>query len=323
MKTILLLAAFLGASLAAGPARAAEKLALLPVTGTNIHPGYLEAATDILKDHLLSTGKFLVVTVAGQPGAAEANLDQALAKGREAGAALVVTTHLARLSGTGRLRLTAYRVSTGSVTHSDSLGIAGGPDDLDPALKRLAAGLATGKPVAQTGEIDSVTQREADPYLKQTATKTVGLRLGTLFAFNRPPTSDTGTLPGIGVFWMYDARSFIADIGLDLFSADDGTAFSVGIGGYFPFSRENFTPYVGAGVAYAFVNEFGGQGGRGLRLAPTAGVLFGRLSTVQIRGEVGYFINTFGEREEPSASGAIPSDRRYAHGPQILIGIGF
>ena len=39
----------------------------------------------------------------------------------------------------------------------------------------------------------------------------------------------------------------------------------------------------------------GGAGASGLPLQPTFGILLGRLSSVQIRVEVGYFFNTFGE----------------------------
>jgi hypothetical protein len=333
MRALLAGLAFVAAAATASGARAAnpatpmEKVALLPVTGTNVHPGYLDAARDIMKDHLLQTGRYNVISVAGESGSVEASADQAVARGREAGAALAVVVHLARLSGTGRVRLIAYRVPGGELAHSDSIAIAGGPDDLDPALKRLAVGMATGKQAGQTADIESVTQKDADPYLKQTATKMFGLRLDALMAFNRP-VEGMATLPGVGVFWMYDARSFLGEIALDLLLSDgDSGGFSVGLGGYYPFSRQNFTPYVGTAMSYAFVNNFGGGGGRGIRLTPVFGVLFGRLSTVQFRGELGYFVNTFGERAQavPTQGGEpVPvGERRYAHGPQLTIGLGF
>jgi hypothetical protein len=311
---------------AANPAPTVEKVALMPVTGTNVHAGYLDAARDIMKDHLMQTGRYNVITVAGESGAVEASVEQAVARGRDAGAELAVVVHLARLSGTGRVRLIAYRVPSGALAHSDSIAISGGPDDLDPALKRLAVGMATGKQAGQTADIESVTQKDADPYLKQTATKMFGVRLDALMAFNRP-AEGAAALPGIGVFWMYDARSFLGEIALDAFMADgDGGGFSVGLGGYYPFSRENFTPYVGTAASYS-IFDLGGAGANGIRLAPVFGVLFGRLSTVQFRGELGYFFNTFGERAEAiPAQGGEPmpvGERHYAHGPQLTIGLGF
>ena len=310
----------LAASVASAEAVTMEKLALLPVTGSNVHAGYLEAARDILKDHLLATGRYNVITVVGEAGSAETGADQAIARGRDAGAELAVVVHLARLSGTGRLRLIAYRISSGALAHADSIAIAGGPDDLDPALKRLAVGLATGKQAGQTADIESVTQKQADPLLKESATKIFGLRLGSLVAINRPEEG-TAAIPGIGVFWMYDARNFLGEIALDAFVSDSGNGFSVGIGGYYPFSRGNFTPYVGTAASYS-IFDLGGAGASGIRLAPVFGVLFGRVSTVQFRGELGYFFNTFGERLE-GPSGQATGDKHYAHGPQFTIGLGF
>ncbi len=319
------------AALAAPGARAAavapmEKVALMPVTGTNVHPGYLEAARDILKDHLMSTGRYNVITVAGESSTSEASAEQAIARGRDAGAELAIVVHLARLSGTGRVRLVAYRVSSGALAHADSIAVAGGPDDLDPALKRLAIGLATGKQAGQTADIENVTQKEADPYLKETATKMFGLRLAALVAFNRP-VEETAAIPGIGIFWMYDARTFLGEVALDAYGSEAGQGFSVGLGGYYPFSRSNFTPYLGTAVSYSILN-FGGAGANGIRLAPVFGVLFGRLSTVQFRGELGYFFNTFGERSEitvATAGGQVTAagERHYGHGPQFSIGLGF
>jgi hypothetical protein len=308
----------------AGPPR---KVALLPVSGVNVHPGYLEAARDLMKDHLIGTGRFNVVTIAGPPGTMETPVDVAVARGREVGAGLAIVVHLTRLAGTGRLRVVAYDVGSGNYTYADSIAIAGGPDDLDPALKRLAVGLATGRPSSETADIESVTQHQADPLLKEAATKIFGLRLGAIVAFNRPADLDTAALPGLGIFWMYDARTFLGEVALDLHTADSGHGFSVSIGGYYPFSRGNLTPYLGTSASYSFI-ELGGAGASGIRLAPAFGMLFGRLSTVQFRGEIGYFFNTFGEADGRVAvvsgeSFATTGDKHFAHGPQFSVGLGF
>ena len=301
-----------------------QKAALLPVSGTNIHPGYLEAARDTLKDHLLATGRYQAITVPGEPGTVEASAEQAAQRGREVGADLAVVLHLSRLSSHGRVRMVVYQVGTGAFVHADSMAVAGGPDDLDPVLQRMAIGLATGKPASQTADIESVTQKDADPLRKQVATKMFGVRLGAIVATNRPGDLDSTTLPGVGVFWLYDARSFLGEVALDLYTADSSNNFSVSIAGYYPFSGSNLTPYLGTSASYAFV-DFGGEGANGIRVAPAFGMLFGRLSTVQFRGELGYFFNTFGERATiRSATGtAVLSEKHYAHGPQFLVGLGF
>jgi hypothetical protein len=295
-----------------------EKLAIAPISGSNVHPAYLEAARDILKDHLLGTGRFNVINLPGESGPTEITPEQALIQAREAGANLVVVTHLARLSGVGRVRMTAYRVPSGAMFLTDGIAIAGGPDDLDPALKRLAVSLATGKPAGKNADIESVTQKQSDQLIKETATKIFGVRVGAMFPFNRPANKDASAMPGLGLFWLYDARSFLGEISLDLHSGDSATSFDIGIGGYYPFSKENFTTYLGGSAAYAF-----GDLGHGIRIQPSFGFLFGRISTVQFRGEVGYFFNTFGERETDPNTYQTIGDAHFSHGPQFSVGLGF
>jgi hypothetical protein len=258
-----------------------------------------------------------VVSVPGQPLDREYTPQEAVELGRPAQADLVLVTHIVHLSGTSRVRVTAFRSSDGSIVHSDSMVTSGGPDDLDPVLHRLAVAFATGKPLAQTGDIESVTQHEADPYLKQTATRVFGVRLGALVPFNRP-VGDPATATGLGLFWLYDAREFMAEIWVDFYrgSSEDITTFDVGIGGYYPFTRHNVTPYLGAGAAWSASSQ-ANSSASGLRMNTAAGMLVGRLWTVQFRAELGYFLNTFSERALEGGQA------HYSHGPMLTLGLGF
>jgi hypothetical protein len=302
--------------LASSAARAAQRVAVLPVSGVNIHAGYLEAAHDILRDHLMTTHQFDVVNVPGAPPDHELTAQEAVEAGRASGSEMVLVTHIVHLSGKSRVRLTVFRTGDGSLAHTDSMVTAGGPDDLDPVLRRLAVGFATGKPATTTGEIDSVTQNEADPYLKQMATKIFGIRLGAIIPVNRPE-GETTPATGLGLFWLYDAREFMGEVWIDFFHASDSiTTFDVGIGGYYPFTRKNVTPYVGLGGAWSFAN-LGGGGASGVRTHVGAGVLMGRLWSVQFRAEAGYFFNLFGEENRERTV------KSYGHGPMLTLGLGF
>jgi hypothetical protein len=314
MRNLLLTATLALVALPAA-SRAADAVALLPATGSNVHEGHLAAATDVLRGHLERTGRFVVAIVPSPaPAGQEASAQQAGEAARSAGAAIAVTVRVARLGATASVRLGAYRPD-GSAAHLDELS-ASGPDDLDPVLRRLALGLAQGRPARLLAEIDSVTEKESDPYLKYVATNVFGLRLGNAFLMNRAsPAGTTHSAAGGGVFWLYDARSFLADLSFDLHGGEDDRLVAIGIGFYRPLSTANFSPYLGGGVAYEWVST-GGDGAAGLALRAAGGAIFGRLSTVQIRMEVGYSVGLFSE-EVGGGNGRVP------HGPVLSVGLGY
>jgi hypothetical protein len=304
-------------ALALVPALAnAERVALLPATGSNVHAEHLVAATDVFRAHLERTGRFQVAIVPSPaPEGVEASFAQAAEVARTAGADLAVTLRVSRLGANAHVRMGAYRPD-GSVAHVDEL-VAATPDDLDPVLQRLAKGFAEGRPARTVAEVDTVTQKEAEAYKKMQATNVFGLRLGGAMIMNRAGADeDSGTAAGLGIFWLYDARSYLADVGLDYFGGEGGHLFSIGLGAYYPFSRGNTSPYLGGGLAYSFV-ETGGDGGSGLALRAGGGVLFGRLSNVQIRADISFWINTFSEETDPAGDSVKP------YGVVGTIGIGF
>jgi hypothetical protein len=309
--------------------QAAERLAVLPVSAINVHPAYQQIAQDLLKDNLAQTGKYEVVEVPGTGGTNDATPEQAAEAGRAAGADLVLLSHLTHLQSTFRVRITVFRVSTRQMVHADSLSTSGGPDQLDPVLSRLVQAFAKGERAGSNAEIDTVTQGEGEAYVKQAANKSFGLRLGAILPLNRARGS-IGAGPGLGIYWLYDAREYMAEVFLDFYSstgsggADGVTAFDVGLGLYRPFSRKNVVPYAGGGVAYS-VSSFGGAGANGLRLHGAFGVLFGRLSTVQLRAEVGYFVNAYQEAayHDYDLLAGQSNSKALSHGPMLMVGIGF
>jgi hypothetical protein len=195
-------------------ARAADPVVLLPATGANVAEGELAAATDLLRGDLEQTGRF-TVRLGQHPGGNvnEADPAEAAGEARSARASLAVTLRVSRLGASTVARLAAYRPD-GTPWHSDQLGAAN-PDDLEPVLRRLAQGLADARPAAELAEIDTVTEREAAPHRKLASTHVFGLRLGETWFTDRPGDHETGQLTGGGVFWLHDARSFLADVGID------------------------------------------------------------------------------------------------------------
>lgn len=294
----------------------AQRVALLPVSGTNLHEGYLQATQDFLRGHLEATGRFQVITVPGPPRAQEVDAGEAVTRAREVGADIAVVCHVARLGATARIRLVAYDARSGQMIHTDTMS-AGSPDDIDPALARLARGLAEGKPASETADIHTVTEKEADPLLKQQATSVFGVRIGVVSPVTRAEDGSAG-LPGMGVFWLYDVRTFLADVSIDFHSKDGEGDFTVALGAYYPFSQRNTTFYAGGGLRYG-TSDYGDDvdGGSGVSFFASGGVLLGRLSTVQLRGEASYFVNMF---EETSAD---KNESARGSGLILSVGIGF
>jgi hypothetical protein len=300
-------------------------VALLPPSGDNVAPEILRASRDLLKEHLQRTGAFTVLEPSGAPTAEEPTAAEAAKQAAALGAEQALVFRLIHFGTSSRVRLTAYAAGSGQVVYWDSIAITGGPEELDTVIQRLVHAMLIGKPVRDSAEIDTVTEKESNNLVRRAANKSFGLHLFTYLPFNTAAGSTTA-VPGGGLFWLYDARSWMADIAVDLGVSDNHGSYGASIGGYYPLLREDFTPYLGGVVRWAYM-RLGGQGASGIVLQPTAGVLLGRLSSVQLRAEVGYFINTFGERENYVYTGAVaPSSeppKHYSHGFLLNVGLGF
>jgi hypothetical protein len=173
------------------------------------------------------------------------------------------------------------------------------------ATAALAAAPLPGEAVgrAATGAAEEVRQ----PWL--------GLRLGGLGALNT--VHGTGLAAGgAGIYALFDARDFLADVALDGYFGSDATFVAGGLGAYYPLWRGNTTPYLGGGLKLAWT-QFGGDGTFGLQPFVAGGAVVGRSWYPQLRVEVGWFVNA-------SREGS-PADRggRRTHGPFATLGLGF
>jgi hypothetical protein len=309
-----------------GAARAADPLALLPATGANVAPGELAAATDVLRSQFERTGRYVVVMGAAPAGEREPSAAEAVATARALGARLAATLRVSRLGAIGIARLAVYGTDGGTApVHLDELPVKG-TDDLEPALQRLAEGFARGTAARGLAQIDSVTEREADPglYKHRTASRMFGLRLSSTFDLD--PGDGRGrvaALSGLGFVWHYDARSFMADSALDFqwsqtldlrYSGRRDWAVTLSLGAYYPFLRGDVTPILGGAVVYQWGSTGAESGGNGLVLRPAAGLVLGRLAEVQVRVEAGYQVNTFEERD---AAGGY----HRGQGPVVLVAV--
>ncbi|MBT8493774.1 MAG: hypothetical protein KJO07_11995 [Deltaproteobacteria bacterium] len=292
-------------------------VAVLPPSGIGVHDDHLLAAQDLLVSHLRSN-KLQAFTVPGEVSKFEVRAGQAIAEAQSAGGDHAAVVHVTRLGNSARIRFSVYPVAGGNPWH-DELAAAG-PDDIDAVLERMAVGFASGKPARATADIETVTEKEQEPLKKRTATSTWGLKLGMA-----APVVDgeMRNMPGASIFWLYDLRSFMAEVDLGFHSGDDASDLYVGINGYYPFSRGNTTPYLGGGLRLQS-SDYGASDGGGLALVGGAGILFGRLSSVQLRADLQYMVTTY-EVDSYDYYDSGPADRSsgLAHGIVANIGIGF
>lgn len=317
----------------AAPAWAAyapRPIALLPPSGDNVAVSILDSTREILKDHLQRTGAYTVLEPAvAASRSSEASAVQAVEQARAVGAEQAIVVRIIHVGSSARVRLTAYWAHSAQVAYWDSIVVTGGPDELDVALERLAHAMHTGRPVRDSAELETVTAKEGQSLNRRNASRSFGVHIFTLLPFNAAGGS-TNVMPAGGLYWLYDARSWMADIAFDIGGQGDRAYYGMAIGGYYPLSREDFTPYIGAMLRWAYMN-LGGHGSSGIVVQPTAGVLLGRLSSTQLRAEVGYFVNTFAETETSATVAPVgqvaPTDQGgrafVSHGFVLSVGIGF
>jgi hypothetical protein len=316
------LAAFLLAFLTAVGAARAQTAAVLPPSGVNVAAGLLEATQDLLRGHLLATQRFAaVLAVPGPVGKSEVAPLEALAQAQAAGADLAIVVHLTRLTSTAQVRVSAYSTATGARVFTDQLAAAS-PDDLDAVLLRLARALASGKPARDTADLDSVTELETVAPHKRSATHVFGLGIGV----ELPSGGDA--MPGMSLYWLYDARTFLADASIGFHAANGRGDFACGIGGYLPFGSADLAPYLGGGVRWA-AGDTGSGPGNGLELFGALGGIAGRLGSVQLRGQLEYFVDlhnvhsTSTTYSAAAASYMSTTSTSVNHGAGLLVGLGF
>lgn len=127
------------------------------------------------------------------------------------------------------------------------------------------------------------------------------------------------SLGGFGVYWLYDARGFLADLqagfGVSQSTSEGGGWTGISVAGLRPLSGGDVVPFVGAGVGYLRL-ELDGHVGAGVQLFGEAGLLFGRTGDVHFRADVRPFVTTF-ELTDGPGGGTV------GYGGQLALGMGF
>lgn len=145
----------------------------------------------------------------------------------------------------------------------------------------------------------------------------LGVRLGGVIGLGSASGGQPGGAGG-GAYLLFDERDFFGDVSVDIYVGDSVHFITAGLGGYFPFSHGNVSPYLGGGLKLGWT-KFGGDGTFGLLPYAAFGLLMGRQGTVQLRAEIDYFVATASETrsDQPNSSGT------HANGPIMTLGVAF
>jgi hypothetical protein len=293
----------------AAPAAAGSPIALAPTKGVSVHQDFIDAV-NALALNTLEEAKEEVIDLTSLD--AENFLDVATKEGAQR----ILRLDMIRLGE--RVKLSARLMNSSGETIARQSLAAGTPDDLDKVVARLIRAVISGQLVNENQSIYDVTEEEEARLKKKQATNYFGLTLGALTHFATPGDEDAFN-PGLGVFWLYDPRTFLAEIDFHWYiPKGDSTSINLGLSGYYPLTRGDICPYVGGGLSFAVRasdNSAGdnesGQEGYGLSANIGAGILMGRTSSVTLRADIRFFQDTF------------KTGNTAANGLTYNIGIGF
>ncbi len=295
------------AALVLFPAAAtAQTWAVAPVKGVNIHPDFTKVVSVLLIQHLTEEG----ITVIDMSNDAAFSPDAAFEKGASA---YVVTTIL-RMGE--KVKVSAQVFDKGGKVKGAANLTAANPDDLDSVTARVSRALITGESPHESETIYEVTESDEVNLRQKKANSYWGLRIGGMTHFSSKLTKQP-VKPGLGLVWLFDPRIFLIEVGTDFYwghaSKDDFSEFSwsLDVAGYYPFTQGGFCPYIGGGIGFgtrtsSWQEAPDAEGNYdtstdtdyGLTVFAGTGILIGRTSTVSVRAELRYFVDTFTVRGE-------------------------
>lgn len=300
MLRSLITAALLLTSLSA---TAAPKVLVLPFESGSVDPDLTRAATELLVIYLKDRG--LETT---SPPEKPADVDAAA---RAAAADHVVEGRLTRVGMKAIVFVEMRKVGATSAGWTGRMTSAR-PEDLEAVMVRMARGIDTGERVEDTQDIHSVTESEQANLKRKRANNYFGVNLAGYGSLDMEEV-----LTGFGVFWLYDVRTMMFELDFHAQFNDDANRTGLAISGYYPFTEDDITPYVGGGLEYGGFSFDSGseyedrESNTGLSGQAGLGLLMGRTSNVALRADVRYAVAFY----------EVSNER--PHGVTFSLGLGF
>jgi hypothetical protein len=242
-----------------GTALALGSTLVLPLQAVGVDSTTALVVADLLRGELEARG-ILVLGVrapgtALSPEAACQDAPCASAVASAHGASVAVYGSLSRLGEKIIVRSRAVRVGEAVPFFADQLASAT-EEDLDALVRRIAAGIAEGRPNADTATVDTVTREESRRPARRATRKGLGLRAGFLF-----PVADSyggaSQLTNLRLAYRREAREFMIEtttlLGL-AWSEDTQDWTILDVFAARLFGAGDIAPYLGAGIGVHAVN---------------------------------------------------------------------
>ena len=268
----------------------AAQVAVLPVQGTNLQPGEIEAVGVMLANAYAVEAKVDVagpVEVAGvrQTLDPAANVQALIAA---LGASEYVEATAVQLKSKLSLRA-MLRSADGALVHTAEI-TAASLDDIEQAAERLARALVNRTTVAETRTITNVTKTEGKAPNRVFSEKVWGLKTGVVFAV--APGVEIEPMIPLAFDWRFEGESYFLEFGFGAsfpVSVGDSEAKGFGgvwaeFGGSYYLLNSSISPYVGGGVQPR-IWGFSDDGGIRFAAFGQSGVMFMRESSTRFYGE--------------------------------------
>jgi hypothetical protein len=231
------------------------------------------------------------------------------------GADAFVLGYVTRLGETSIVQIRAYPIASDTPLFADHLTVSRA-EDMEPALVRLAEAMATGGTAASVRDIYTVTEKEERQLRRERAASYFGVRLGGASFFAGGPDE---FLTGVGIYGLYDARFALFDISASAFGGGGSSYFTLDLGGYYPLTQTAVSPYLGGGLSLSSLNPDEGNSDGGLGAFLGAGLFVARTSSVNLRADLRYVINTY----KTGGDSYSPDDDDLGHGMLFAVGLNF
>lgn len=263
------------------------RLLVFPFEGVDLPEATRIGAAQALAMYLTEQGyQVFPVPTDIRPGT---SLDVAREAARRSGADVYVLGYITRLGETSIVQVRGYALEGETPVYADHLTVDRA-EDLAPALSRMAGALAGNGKASTSRDIYSVTAREQSELRREKATGYCGVRLGGISFVAGGPDE---LLTGAGIYGLSDARFALFEFAGSIYGGGGSTYLALDIGGFIPLTDSAVAPYVGGGISLSRLDPDSGRGAGGLGLFAGGGVLLARTSSVNVRADLRYLVNTY------------------------------